>query len=327
MKYVEIIAAASSTDSIVKVADKVKALDCRLGPVGEDGMRQSRLLVSDAQLQNALDILQQILGAQPTACIAVLEIEAILPKTAQEQQDQEATASEAREKLYAEVDKSARLDSNFIVLVVLSTLVAVIGLVENNPTIIIGAMVIAPLLGPNLALSLGTALGDLALVRKAARTLLTGICIAVCISVVTGLLWDAAGNSQEIISRTQAGFDSIVLALASGAAAALSLTTGLSSVLVGVMVAVALLPPASTFGLMLAQGEWSLAIGAAALLAVNIVCVNLASKLVFFAKAIRPRTWFEKETARRAMMIYLSGWVITLGLLVVFICLQRVYVG
>jgi len=65
------------------------------------------------------------------------------------------------------------------------------------------------------------------------------------------------------------------------AAAALSLTTGLSSVLVGVMVAVALLPPAATLGIMLGQGNMSLAIGAGLLLAVNIVSVNLASKIVF----------------------------------------------
>lgn len=325
MKYIEVVAAASSTESIIMIADKVKALDCRFGTIGEDNMRQSRLLVNDAQLQNTLDILQHILGAQPTACIAVLEIETMLPKRAQDQRDKDSSANEAREKLYEEVERSACLDANFIILVMLSTLVAVIGLVENNPTVIIGAMVIAPLLGPNLALSLGTALGDLVLVRKAARTLIVGTCVAVGISIITGLVWDAADNSQEIIARTQAGFDSIILALASGTAAALSLTTGLSSVLVGVMVAVALLPPASTLGLMLAQGEWSLAIGAASLLVVNIVCVNLASKLVFFAKAIRPRTWFEKETARRAMTVYLFGWGITLALLVLFIYLQQIY--
>ena len=74
------------------------------------------------------------------------------------------------------------------------------------------------------------------------------------------------------------GLDSIALALASGAAAVLSLTTGLSSVLVGVMVAVALLPPTATLGIMLGAGHAQLAIGAAILLAVNI---NLVSFSIF----------------------------------------------
>jgi len=120
-----------------------------------------------------------------------------------------------------------------------------------------------------------------------------------------------------------AGWDSIALALASGAAAALSLSTGLSSILVGVMVAVALLPPAATLGLMLGQGHTQLAIGAGLLLAVNVVCVNLASKLVFIAKGINPRTWLEKEKAKRAMVVYVLGWITTLIVLMVIIYVRR----
>jgi uncharacterized membrane protein len=109
--------------------------------------------------------------------------------------------------------------------------------------------------------------------------------------------------------------DSLALALASGAAAALSLTTGLPSVLVGVMVAVALLPPAATVGLTLGHGQAEYALGAALLLAANIVCINLAAKLVFLIKGIQPRTWAEKTKAKRAMIIYIIVWVVTLLLL------------
>jgi uncharacterized membrane protein len=115
------------------------------------------------------------------------------------------------------------------------------------------------------------------------------------------------------------GLDSVALALASGAAAALSLTTGLSSVLVGVMVAVALLPPAVTLGIMLGVEDFNRALGAGLLLAINIVCVNLAIKVVFFVKGIRPRTWWEKKKAKRAMAIYILGWIVTLIFLVAFI--------
>ncbi|MDD3620380.1 MAG: DUF389 domain-containing protein, partial [Desulfobulbaceae bacterium] len=113
---------------------------------------------------------------------------------------------------------------------------------------------------------------------------------------------------------------------ASGAAAALSLTTGLSSVLVGVMVAVALLPPAAALGLMLGQGRIDLAVGAGLLLGINIVCINLASKIVFFLKDIRPRTWLEKEKAKRAMVVYTAVWLVTLLLLILAIYARRAMV-
>lgn len=85
------------------------------------------------------------------------------------------------------------------------------------------------------------------------------------------------------------------------------------------MVAVALLPPAVTFGIMLGFGDASLASGAALLLAINVVCVNLAIKVVFFFKGIRPRTWWEKKKAKRAMAIYILVWVVTLIILVFII--------
>jgi len=309
MKYVEVIVDASSSDTIRAIAEKGKAWDVRLGAVGDDGMRQIRMLVSDDQLQSLLDNLQNVLGAQPSARTVILAVEASLPKPAEEKRAQEDTAIAVREALYESVAKSIRLDWNFLVLVMLSTVVASIGLIENNVAVVVGAMVIAPLLGPNLALSFGTALGDVPLMRKSVQTLFAGLLLAIFLALLTGSFWPGTLTSPELMSRTLVGLDSVALALASGAAAALSLTTGLSSILVGVMVAVALLPPAATLGIMLGQGNVNLAVGAGLLLAVNIVCVNLASKVVFFVKGISPRTWLEKEKAKRAMVAYVLGWL------------------
>ena len=102
-----------------------------------------------------LDSLQNILSAQPSTHIVVLPIEITLPKPTKEERKEKGSATSAHEALYEGVEKNARLDLNFVVLVFLSTVVAAIGLIENNV-----AMVIAPLLGPNLAFGLGTALGD-----------------------------------------------------------------------------------------------------------------------------------------------------------------------
>lgn len=285
-------------------------------------MQQMRMLVSDGALQQTLDTLQNVLGAHSSARIVVLPIEAHLPKPNDEEKQKDDSASTARESLYQEVEKGARIDSNFFILVMLSTVVAAIGLVEDNIAVVIGAMVIAPLLGPNLALSLGTALGDADLIRKSIKSLTLGILVAIGTSVFIGLFWPGDLKSYELMTRTDAHLDSIALALASGAAATLSLTTGLSGILVGVMVAVALLPPAVTLGMMLGNGNMQLAIGAGLLLAINIVCINLASKLVFFFKGVRPRTWLEKEKAKAAMVRYLLGWLLTLAALLIFMYMR-----
>jgi uncharacterized hydrophobic protein (TIGR00341 family) len=205
--------------------------------------------------------------------------------------------------------------------------VAAIGLVEDNVAVVIGAMVIAPLLGPNLALSLGTALGDLELVRTSARTLFVGIVLAVALSAVLGALWPMPLDSPELVARGGAGLDSVALALASGAAAALSLTTGLSSVLVGVMVAVALLPPAAALGLFLGHGSPVPAAGAGLLLAINVVCVNLASKVVFALRGVRPRTGLERVKARRALVVYILGWLVALAALLAAVYAHRSLIG
>jgi len=323
MKYVEVVAEEGSADTVSSIAEKLGVSDFRLGEIGEDGMRVVRLLVADDKIQTVLDSLQKILGSQSSARIVVLPVEIVLPKPSEDERKEENSAVEAREALYAGVEKNARLDTNFIVLLVLSTIVAAIGLIESNVAVVIGAMVIAPLLGPNIAFGLGTALGDISLMRKSALTTLVGIVLAVSMSVVIGISWPFDISSPELATRSQVGLDSVALALASGAAAALSLTTGLSSVLVGVMVAVALLPPAVTLGLMLGFGESNLALGAGLLLAINVVCVNLAIKVVFFVKGIRPRTWWEKKKAKRAMTIYILVWFVTLIVLVLFIYGRR----
>ena len=316
MKLVEIIADDKLSDSIEKISKTNSAIDFRLAQISEDARRAIRILLLDDKVQSTMDALQALISSDPTARIIVIPVEATWPLPKQvPQKGKKPSLSTSREALYDTVSKNAVLDSTFIVLVILSTLVAAIGLIEDNVAVVIGAMVIAPLLGPNLALALGTALGDIELMKKSLKTNLTGVSLSIGLSFILSLLWSFDISSHELMSRTDVGLDSLALALASGAAAALSLSTGLSSVLVGVMVAVALLPPAATFGLMLGQGHYQLALGALLLLAANVVCVNLSTKLVFLIKGISPRTWWQKEKARRAMLVYIAVWLLGLAVL------------
>lgn len=315
MKIIEVTADQGNTDTVAGIAEQHGAVDFRLGYKSEDGRQAMRMLVADEKAQAILDALQNALTGQSGMRIIMIPVEAALPRSPEPEKKPKEKAAATREALYDSIQKNARLDTNFIVLVLLSTVVATIGLIEDNVAVVIGAMVIAPLLGPNLALALGTSLGDTQLIWKAMLTNLAGITLTLLLSAIIGLVGYVNLDSAELMARTDVGLDSVALALASGAAAVLSITTGLPSVLVGVMVAVALMPPAATLGIMLGSGNVQPAIGAGLLLAVNVVCLNLAAKVVFLVRGIGPRTWWEKEKARRATFAYLAIWVFSLMIL------------
>lgn len=327
MKIIEVITAAEYVDIVEKIGKRNGAEDLWfLGPVGQGDRQVVRLLVDDSHRQAVMDALQNQLGSREFFRIVVMPVEVTLPPietdVKETEKDKSATAGVTREELYHNISKNSELNSNFLLLVFLSTIVAATGLIENNVAVVIGAMVIAPLLGPNIALALAAALGDTPLMWSALRTNLTGLGMAFVLSLLIGILLPIDVNSGELMARTYVGLDSVVLALASGAAAVLSLTTGLSSVLVGVMVAVALLPPMATAGLMLGSGQPDLASGAALLLAVNIVCVNLAAKMVFLVRGVKPRTWLEKRKAKQSMTTYIVFWFVSLVVLLIAIYLR-----
>lgn len=325
MKIIEVIADAGHLATVTSIAAQQQVKDFWLGSESEDGRQAVRMLVSDDNRQTVLDALQAVLSTSESARIVVVPVEVALPKEPTEEEggnDKKRKSGLTREELYSGVEKNARLDTTFFLLVALSTIVAAIGLLEDNVAVVVGAMVIAPLLGPNIALAFSAALGDTKLMWRALSTNLAGLLLAVLMSVGIGIAWPATFDSQELLARTDVGLDSVALALASGAAAVLSLITGLSSVLVGVMVAVALLPPAATMGIMLGAGQFQLAGGAGLLLAVNIVCVNLAAKVAFLAKGVKPRTWLEQQKARQSTAAYIVFWVVSLTVLILAIYLR-----
>jgi uncharacterized membrane protein len=139
-----------------------------------------------------------------------------------------------------------------------------------------------------------------------------GISFALGLSILLSLFYPNISLTPELLSRTVVGMDGLALALASGAAAALSITTGVSSVLVGVMVAVALLPPTVTLGICLGLGAYPEAKGAALLLIANIASVNLTAQLTMRLKGIKPR---EKEKQRTALIVFILGILFWCGLI------------
>lgn len=327
MRIIEVITDEGNIDTLRGIAEQHEVTDIWTGHINEDGRCSIRLLVRPEKQQNVIDAIQSLIGNAENSRLLILPVEATLPRLEDNKTPSEIASSitRSREELYQKIISGAVLDSNFIYMVIMSTIVAAIGLLEDNVAVVIGAMVIAPLLGPNMALAFATTLGEARQVWLAIKTNLIGVSLTLSISIFIGLLWPLNFDSQELISRTDVGMDGIILALVSGAAAVISLTTGLSSSLVGVMVAVALLPPTATLGLMLGAGHYQNALGAALLLAVNIVCVNLASSITFIFKGIKPRTWYEKKKARQSILIFFLFWLFALSALVIVVQVRQEY--
>ena len=242
LRLIEIYVDKGHTDTLAAIAEQQEAVDCYLGAVAEDGRQTVRILVSPSSQQAILDLIQTALSGSEGWRIVLLPVEAALPEPPKSEGKKILPSSKTatREELLSDIRTGTRLDRAYLMLTFLSTIVAAIGLLNDNVAVLIGAMVIAPLLGPNLAFIFAIAIGDRTLMGQSVRTTAAGLLLVVISSALLGMIWPYGFESQEVLNRTVVGFEDVALALAAGAAAVLSLTTGVSSTLVGVMVAVAL---------------------------------------------------------------------------------------
>ncbi len=326
MKIIEVITDQGHVDTILSIAEQFDVTDCWHYQLEQEDRQVVRMLVSNELIQVVLDTTQKTLSASEGSRIVVMPVEATMPRVSNSDKTRSSSKNTtSREELYQSIERNARIDQNYFLLVVLSTIVAAVGMLEDSVAVVIGAMVIAPLLGPNIALAFGTVLGDGKLMLRAFAALLVGITVALLTSFVISLIYPLEEFSKELSARTVVGLSSAVMALASGAAAALSMTTGLSTILVGVMVAVAILPPTAALGLMLGYHQYPLAFGAFILHAVNIVCINLSANIVFILKGINPRTSGEKRKAKKSALVYLVVWLMLLATLLIVLLKLKLY--
>ncbi|MFC2107105.1 TIGR00341 family protein [Bacteroidota bacterium] len=270
--------------------------------------------------EDILDKLDKKYLKQENTEIIISPIEALMPKKVDSEENLKTPPNTStgllrisRVELMHDISDYAEPSRNFIIMMIFSSVVAGIGILQDNIAIIIGAMVIAPMLGPNISLSFGTVLGDIALVKKSSKTMLLATTMALSISFFWGLLYV---GSMEDIARTKINLSDIVIAFVSGAAGAVSILRSSSSSLVGVMVAVALLPPLIKSGLLAGAGQWEYSLYALLIFISNTICVILASILTFYLTKIRPKYWWEEKKAKKYTKRAIILWSFLLLLLI-----------
>lgn len=189
--------------------------------------------------------------------------------------------NEAVEKLINNSFPSA----GFFLMVILSVCMASFGLLLDSGAVIVGSMLIAPVLYPIVAISMGFIVFNDMLSWKSLNTLWKSVLFALIASFAIGLLFgdkQTILSSQEILSRTSLSISHILVAIVAGFASAFALVKKkMSDTLPGIAISVALVPPLAVTGVALSIFNFSMARGAFSLFVVNVIGVIIASALVF----------------------------------------------
>jgi len=197
-----------------------------------------------------------------------------------------------REDRIALVDRlqsSAAWNFDFLMLMLLSTIMAAIGLIQNSTAVVIGAMLVAPLMTPLLGVGLALVQGNPVLATLSLRSVAFGLCVSLLGGLIVGLLTPSfVEPTREMLARGSPGLLDLSVAFAAGLAAAYaSSRPNLIAALPGVAIAAALVPPIAASGLALSLGDFPLAVSALLLFAINMVTIVLASMTSLWAVGLR----------------------------------------
>jgi uncharacterized hydrophobic protein (TIGR00271 family) len=220
--------------------------------------------------------------------------------------------AQERQKLYHHILECSLIDPEFLTMLLLSGLLALFGLLQNSVAVIIGAMLISPLMDPILSAALALLLGDSKLGRKTAIVL--GLSIAAVIAVTGIVAWmvPLKEATPEILARTHPNLLDLFIAFLSGLAGTLALRSSNSSltILPGVAIAVAVIPPLAVVGYALSTHHWTMAWGGFLLFVTNLVSIMLSAALIFRLMGFHPHEATEEGRAKFRKRMAVSALVL-----------------
>ncbi|MBA6243822.1 MULTISPECIES: DUF389 domain-containing protein [Psychrobacter] len=186
------------------------------------------------------------------------------------------------------IEANALPSKMYFIMNILSAIIASYGLVTNSAAVVIGAMLVAMMLGPITGIALAIIDHRMPLLRKSLFTVIIGVSLVVLVGFIVGWLHKDQPLTAEILSRTQPTSMDLMIALAGGTAGAYAMVSPhLSVAVVGVAVATALVPPLAASGILLANGEMQLGLGALLLAATNILAIQFTNALVLWVLGFR----------------------------------------
>ncbi|MEO8809886.1 MAG: DUF389 domain-containing protein [Rhodanobacter sp.] len=180
-------------------------------------------------------------------------------------------------EIVGEVAPEAGLSRRYLFMIVASCAIATIGLLQNSPAVIIGAMLISPLMGPIMGLGFSLCIIDLAWMRRTLIALAVGTVVALAVSAMITWLSPLHEATPEILARTRPNLFDLLVAIFSGVAGAYTTIKRKGEAIVGVAIATALMPPLAVAGYGLALGDFRIAGGAGFLFMTNLLAIALCT--------------------------------------------------
>jgi len=327
MRLVQVLIPEGNRDSVIAALDE-QELDYAI--FEETGRGEFEAMVQfpvpPTGVEPVLDNLRAA-GVSESAYTIVLPTETVVSTRLQALEALYPGDRLSRDELKANAESLAPELATYFAFIVLSTVIATGGLLLDSSATIIGAMVVAPLMGPAITASAGSVLADRELATRGVALQITGLLLAIAVAAVLGWLLKGTvivppgtdiRTIPQVAERTSPGFLSLFIAFGSGIAGAISVSRGSGSTLVGVAIAVALIPPAATAGLGIAWGYAGVAGSAAVLVLVNLLAINLSALVIFWSSGYRPEVTDQHGAVRASVLKRVAVLVVALvGLSVV----------
>ncbi len=195
-------------------------------------------------------------------------------------------------KLFTKLKESAVMTTAYLILLIVSVLMATTGLFQNSSPTIIGAMILAPLMAPIIAFAMGAIRFDDYLITQSVKTILLSILIALTASAFLAWMLPFTHVTEQISMRTHPTLLDLAVAVLAGIAAAYGYANSkVGESLAGVAIAVALVPPLSVAGIGIGWGSWPLFSNAFLLFLANIVGIVFASGIMFYLMGFASRKY------------------------------------
>jgi uncharacterized hydrophobic protein (TIGR00271 family) len=223
-----------------------------------------------------------------------------------------AYLSTFEDKLFIEGPKTARNLTNFFTLLLLATVIATYGVLSNSTATVIGAMIVAPLMGPMMATTSAVVMGSLPRALRAFALTVAGIIAVVIFSYL--LAWIVPGvtisftSNAEITSRINPGLLALLTALGAGAAGAFIISRSeIADSIGGVAIAISLVPPLCVVGIALRSGQLSAAVGASLLFTTNFLAILLAGGVVLMISGLGQLAASQEQVRfrRRGLLLFI----------------------
>ncbi|MBN1412100.1 MAG: TIGR00341 family protein [Spirochaetales bacterium] len=205
----------------------------------------------------------------------------------------------------------------YYVLLILSCLIATFGLFQDSPAVIIGAMIVAPLMGPLFGFSAGVLWGSGKVLREAVFTLFKGVILVLAVTAALSFFIPGTTFTNEMLTRCRPSLFDIMIAICCGLVGAYAyVNKRISTAIPGVAISVALMPPLCTMGICIGLQRWDLLIGSSTLFVINLISISISALVVFYFVRLHPQADDSAEFGK-AKIRALSQFIISFLILIV----------